>query len=102
VLRRLGLRIRQLREAAALTLDRASSAAGIDLSHWQRIEAAPKNATVGTLVKVASVLRVEVGELFVSRSKEPQRPRRQLDCVPSAPSSLTSHFYDRHLRAHDR
>ncbi len=76
VLRRLGLRIRQLREAADLTLDHASSDAGIDLSHWQRIEAAQKNVTVGTLVKVASALRVDVGELFVSSSKEPQRPRR--------------------------
>jgi transcriptional regulator with XRE-family HTH domain len=49
-----------------LTLDRASAAAGIDLSHWQRIEAAQKNVTVGTLVRIAGALRVEVEELFVT------------------------------------
>jgi transcriptional regulator with XRE-family HTH domain len=75
-LRRIGLRIRQLREAADLTLDRASSAAGIDLSHWQRIEAAQKNVTVGTLVKVAGALRVDVAELFAAPGKEPSRQRR--------------------------
>jgi transcriptional regulator with XRE-family HTH domain len=76
-LRRLGLRIRQLREAEGLTLDRASSAAGIDLSHWQRIEAAQKNVTIGTLVKMAGALRVDIEELFVSSGKESRSPAKQ-------------------------
>jgi transcriptional regulator with XRE-family HTH domain len=76
-LRRLGLRIRQVREARGLTLDRASSAAGIDLSHWQRIEAAQKNVTVGTLVKIASALDLDVEELFaVSSPRESKKQRR--------------------------
>lgn len=79
-LRRLGLRIRQLREAAGLTLDRASSAAGIDLSHWQRIEAAQKNVTVGTLVRVAAALGIECEDLFArppsKDSRGTAKPRR--------------------------
>lgn len=63
--RALGLRIRQLREAAALTLDAASGRADLDLAHWQKIEAGKVNVTLATLLRIANALDASLNALFV-------------------------------------
>lgn len=63
-IRRLGKRVRELREAAGLTQEGAATAAGLDGKHWQEIEAGRGNPTTATLVCVARALRAGVAELF--------------------------------------
>jgi ribosome-binding protein aMBF1 (putative translation factor) len=65
--RRLGLRIRQLRESAGLTLAEVSGRVNMELSHWQRIEAGKSNATLATMVRMASALETELTEFFAFR-----------------------------------
>lgn len=67
----LGLRVRQLREAAGLTLEGASSNAELDLAHWQKIEAGKVNVTLGTMLRVAGALHAEVADLFPRRRSPP-------------------------------
>lgn len=63
-LRRLGRRIRHLREARGLTQEQAAEAAHLDDKHWQELEAGRVNPTVATLVGVARGLKVRLGDLF--------------------------------------
>ena len=69
----LGRQIRELRLARELTLEAASERGGMDLKHWQKIEAGTLNVTIATLVRISRGLSVEVAELFVSRA--PPRTR---------------------------
>jgi transcriptional regulator with XRE-family HTH domain len=70
VLRRhVAANVRRLRMTAGLTLAVASERAGLDLRHWQKIEAAEMNITLGTLAKLANGLGVDVTILL-------ERPRR--------------------------
>ena len=62
--KRLGFRVRGFRERRALTLDRASSLAEIDLAHWQKIEAGAVNVTLATILRVADALGIGLDELF--------------------------------------
>jgi transcriptional regulator with XRE-family HTH domain len=59
-----GRRVRQLRERAGLTLERASSEAEMDLAHWQKIEAGNVNVTLGTMMRVANALGAKLSDLF--------------------------------------
>jgi transcriptional regulator with XRE-family HTH domain len=59
-----GRRVRQLRERAGLTLERASSEAEMDLAHWQKIEAGKVNVTLGTMMRVANALGATVADFF--------------------------------------
>ncbi len=63
--RRLGLRIRQLRQARDLTLEAASAKASLDITHLQKIEAGKVNVTMVTLVRLAEGLGVHLAALFV-------------------------------------
>lgn len=56
VLRRLGARLRRLREVAELTQETAADRAGIDVKRWQRLEAGEVNPTVRTLDRAAHAL----------------------------------------------
>jgi transcriptional regulator with XRE-family HTH domain len=67
-----GLRVRHLREKAGLTLERASSAAELDLAHWQKIEAGKVNVTMGTMIRVANALDVKLVDFF-PRARRPKR-----------------------------
>ena len=60
----LGRRIRQLRLERKLTLEAASERGGIDLKHWQKVEAGSLNVTIATLVRIARGLDVDVPALF--------------------------------------
>jgi transcriptional regulator with XRE-family HTH domain len=62
--RRYGLRVRQLREKARFTLERASSSAELDLAHWQKIEAGKVNVTIGTMIRVANALSAKLSDFF--------------------------------------
>lgn len=60
----LGQRVKQIRENRKLTLEAAAEFAGMDLTHWQKIEAGTLNPTLVTLLRVAEGLGVEIVELF--------------------------------------
>jgi transcriptional regulator with XRE-family HTH domain len=59
-----GRRVRELREKAGLTLERASSEAEMDLAHWQKIEAGKVNVTLGTMMRVANALGTKLADFF--------------------------------------
>jgi len=61
---RLRENVRTRRNAAALTLKKASERAEMHWRHWQKIEAGQVNLTVQTLVRIASVLGVDPAELL--------------------------------------
>jgi transcriptional regulator with XRE-family HTH domain len=52
------------RRALRLSLEEAASRAGIASRQWGRIEAGQSNPTLNTLIRVAVVLGVAIGELF--------------------------------------
>ena len=63
-LRRLGRRLRLLREAAGLTQVQLAERASIDEKHYQTMESGLSNVTFATLVAVARALGVTLAELF--------------------------------------
>jgi transcriptional regulator with XRE-family HTH domain len=62
--KRLRENVRSRRNAAALTLKKASERAEMHWRHWQKIEAGQVNLTVQTLVRIASVLDVDPADLL--------------------------------------
>ncbi len=66
--RRLAAQVRRLRAARGLTQEAAAAGAGLAARHFQKIEAAEVNATLDTLVRVATALDVDVSELFQERN----------------------------------
>lgn len=82
-----GERIRALREAAGYSQDNFALEAGIARSYYSGIERGERNVAVLNLIRIASTLGVEVGELFPSIaelrrnklpvvSRRPGRPRK--------------------------
>ena len=63
-LRRLGRRLRSLREAAGLTQVQLAERAAIDEKHYQTMEGGLSNVTFATLVAVAKALGVTLVELL--------------------------------------
>jgi transcriptional regulator with XRE-family HTH domain len=45
-------------------LENASSAAELDLAHWQKIEAGKVNVTLGTMIRVANALGAKLSDFF--------------------------------------
>jgi hypothetical protein len=45
-------------------LERASSAAELDLAHWQKIEAGQVNVTLGTMLRVGNALDAKLADFF--------------------------------------
>jgi DNA-binding XRE family transcriptional regulator len=62
--RRLGLRLRQIRERAGLTQQEAAEKAGLHPVGVTRLENGKQNATVSTLVCLSLAYRVSIAELF--------------------------------------
>lgn len=62
--RRLGLRVRQLRQERELTLEAASTKMNVDITHLQKIEAGTVNVSMVTLVRISEGLSVDLAELF--------------------------------------
>ncbi len=63
-LRRLGRRLRSLREAAGLTQVQLAEKAALDEKHYQTMESGLSNVTFATLVAVSKALGVTLSELF--------------------------------------
>lgn len=62
LLRVVGTRIRQAREAAGLTQEQAAEAAGMDPRCWRRLENGEINPTLSTLARVAGALGIDLLE----------------------------------------
>jgi transcriptional regulator with XRE-family HTH domain len=76
VLRHVGRRVAELREARGWTQEVFAERAGIGVGYVQQIEGGQKNPTVVTIVKLATVLGADAAELFaVPMSDAPRRGR---------------------------
>lgn len=60
----IGLRIRQLREEKGLSIQEFSDKLEIEYTNVVRIEKGRTNFTIGTLVKIANALNIQIGDLF--------------------------------------
>lgn len=63
-LRRLGRRLRSLRETAGLTQVQVAEKAALDDKHYQTLESGLSNVTYATLVAVSKALGVTLADLF--------------------------------------
>lgn len=106
----LGDRIRQERKRAALSMERLAELAGISTSFLAYIETKRKKASLQTIEKIASALRVPVSELFAAmpgpnkdeiydaaqvfahliRDKRPEEIEAALEVAKSALKSLSA------------
>ena len=64
LLRAIGLEIRTLRKAQDLTLKQLSRRTGLSVSLLSQIERAESSASISSLYKIASALRVPIRSLF--------------------------------------
>jgi transcriptional regulator with XRE-family HTH domain len=64
VLRRLGLRIRGLREGANISQETLGQIAGLHRTYIGAIERGERNPSVLSLKKIADALKVTLGDLF--------------------------------------
>jgi transcriptional regulator with XRE-family HTH domain len=64
VLRRLGLRIRGLREKANISQEALGQIAGLHRTYIGAIERGERNPSVLSLKKIADALKVTLGDLF--------------------------------------
>lgn len=71
--RRLGARLRALREAREMTLESAAEASDLNPVHVWKVEKAQLNVTLGTLVKLATAYGLTLEDLF---SATPARRRK--------------------------
>lgn len=80
VRQRLSMNVRAMRNAAALTLKKASERAEMHWRHWQKIEAGQVNITLQTLVRLAEVLGTDPSDLL---REPPQREPKASDAKAS-------------------
>lgn len=64
VVKALGTRIRELRDAKGWSQERLAEAAYLDRSYLAGIERGLRNPSVRNLLKIANALKVRVGDLF--------------------------------------
>ncbi len=77
--RRLGARLKALREERALTQEQAAEQIGLHSNHLQRLERGAANVTLATLVALSLAYRVSVRSLFEEpRSQRQTQPFRRL------------------------
>src|SRR5262245_22985169 len=92
---RLRENVRARRNAASLTLKKASERAEMHWRHWQKIEAGQVNLTVQTLVRIAGVLGVDPADLL----HEPASRAGNSNGAPSngaAPNGANGHGANGH------
>jgi transcriptional regulator with XRE-family HTH domain len=68
-LKRLGMRLRELREKQGLTQEQAAEAIGVHPKSMPRIEGGTANPTVATLVAASVAYKVPLRELFPEEDK---------------------------------
>jgi transcriptional regulator with XRE-family HTH domain len=78
VLRRLGTRVRELREARGLTQEALGERAGISWHYVSSIERARKGATTETLAALAAALDLTLSELFLGVDRPLPREAKRL------------------------
>jgi transcriptional regulator with XRE-family HTH domain len=80
VRRKFGLRVVELRRAAAITQEELAGAVAMDPRDLRRIEAGETNLTIDTVVRIANALKVGVATLFSAPTgaalRDPGRPAR--------------------------
>jgi len=64
VLNKIGVRVRELRELKQYSLQAFSDKLDIEYNNLIRIEKGRSNFTIGTLVKIANALEVELREII--------------------------------------
>lgn len=64
----LGSKIRCIREAAGLSQEDAAMEADLDRAYYGRIERGQVNVSALNLLKIAKVLKVDVGDFFPKRA----------------------------------
>jgi len=64
ILKALGSRIRELRDAKGWSQERLAQAAYLDRSYVAGIERALRNPSVRSLIKIAAALKVSIRDLF--------------------------------------
>ena len=64
VLNKIGVRVRELRESKQYSLQAFSDKLDIEYNNLIRIEKGRSNFTIGTLVKIANALNVELREII--------------------------------------
>lgn len=62
--RRLGLRLRQLRDQRKLTQEQAAEKIGLHPIHLGRIEGGSENVTLATLIAISLAYRMQIKALF--------------------------------------
>lgn len=78
VIKKLGQEIRELRLANEFSQMALAAEAGVDKTYIGLLERAEVNPTVGTLVKIANALGLEVVVEFRTKAKrKPRSPRTQ-------------------------
>jgi len=70
-LKRLGTRLRELREQRGLTQEQAAELMGVHPKSMPRIEGGTANPTVATLVAASVAYKVPLRELFPEEDKGP-------------------------------
>jgi transcriptional regulator with XRE-family HTH domain len=77
--RRLGARLRALREERALTQEQAAERIGLHSNHLQRLERGAANVTLATLVAVSLAYGVSIRSLFEqARAERARQPFRRV------------------------
>lgn len=81
VIKRVGARIRELREAARLTQIELAERVEMTLSNYQRVEHGLQNLTIETMVKVTNAIGAKIADLFQTpettvRPKAGRPPKR--------------------------
>jgi len=74
--RLLGVRLRRRRRELELNQESVAHRAGLNVSNYARIDRGNGNPTFHTLIRLADVLSVEVGELLTGLTTEQLPPDR--------------------------
>jgi len=72
--RRLAANVRRLRLAASLTVKQAAGRVELHWRHWQKVEAEQSNATLATIIRMASALDVTPAELLAEPPPGSEEP----------------------------
>jgi transcriptional regulator with XRE-family HTH domain len=72
--RRLAANVRRLRLAASLTVKQAAWSVELHWRHWQKVEAGKNNATLATIIRIASALDVTPAELLAEPPPSSEAP----------------------------
>ncbi len=68
--------VRRLRVSRGVSSETLAAASGVDRSYLGRLERGIANPTIGILERIAAVLEIRIGELFVVPDQDEDRPKR--------------------------